>query len=63
MKLYTDTELDNDIKYVKDMIYRYGEAYKKIGKKFSCLNKTCKDRICFILSLFKNIFLTNKMWI
>ena len=55
MKIYSDTELDNDIKCVKELITNYSSSCKNIGINISKLNKTVTSRICFISSQFKNI--------
>ncbi len=56
MKLYADTELDNDIRYMKEILSHYSETYKGIGENFNKLNETVSGRIGFISSQFKIIF-------
>ena len=64
MKIYSDTELDNDIRYVKEVLSRYSFTYKDIEQNFKKLNKTVSGRLGFIASQFKNILGTQqKMWV
>ena len=39
MELYSDLDLDNDIKYVKTAINKYADFYKKIEQNIHCANK------------------------
>jgi len=55
MRLYSDTELDNDIKYVQDIVSRCTSVYKNLEHDFLKLNKTAFSRIEFILSQFGNL--------
>lgn len=59
MRLYADTELDGDIKYVKEVFTRYSSTYKDIGSNFTKLNETVAGRIGFISSQFKCMFGSN----
>lgn len=56
MKLYADTELDGDIKYVKEVFTKYSSTYKDFGENFTKLNETVSGRIGFISSQFKCMF-------
>ncbi len=56
MNLYADTELDSDIRYVKEMLSHYRATYKGIGENFTKLNETVSGRMCFISSQFKILF-------
>ena len=63
MKLYSDTELDNDIRYVKELFSHCNLSYKDIEQNFQKLNKTISGRVYFIVSQFKNLFGMNRNWI
>ena len=56
MRLYADTELDGDIKHVKEFFTRYSSTYKDIGSNFTKLNEKVADRMGFISSQFKCMF-------
>ena len=56
MRLYTDTELDSDIKYVKGIVSQCTGIYKNLEHDISIFNKTALSRIGFIMSQFGGIF-------
>lgn len=55
MSFYTNTDLDNDIQYIKELIGRYGNSCKNLSTDFASINKAVNVRICFISSQFKNL--------
>ena len=62
MKLYSDTELDNDIRYVKELLSKCSFSYKDIEQNFKKINKTVSGRMSFIASQFENIFGMRHNW-
>ena len=62
MELYSDLDLDNDIKYVKTAINKYADFYKKIEQSVHCANKVFASRLCFICFQFRNIF-DRSLWL
>ncbi len=56
MHLYSELELDNDIKYLKTLYFNYSAKYKIFTHNISCINKKISSRIYFITYLFNNIF-------
>ena len=61
MSFYADTELDNDIRYMKELFVRYSETCKGLEENFVKLNKKVSGRICFISSQFKNLLKHEQM--
>lgn len=59
MNLYSETELDNDIKYVKEMFSVYQGKYRELETNVLKMNKTIQNRMCFISLQFKNLFDSN----
>ena len=49
MKLYSDTELDSDIKYVKEIFSQCSNSCRDIGENFSRINKTIIKNIWVLL--------------
>jgi len=55
MNLYSDTELDSDIKCVKEIFSSCAVSCRDIEQNFSKINKTIADRTGFIFSQFSGL--------
>ena len=62
MKIYSDLDLDNDIKYVQTAINKYTNIYKKFEQNIHVANKIFVKRFCFICFQFRNIF-DKSLWL
>ncbi len=62
MEIYSDLDLDNDIKYVKAAINKYTNIYKKFEQNINVANKIFATRFCFICFQFRNIF-DKSLWL
>ena len=55
MKLYLDTELDNDIKYVKEVLSKYTGVCRSMKCSALKLNQLILSRSEFIFSQFTSL--------
>ena len=62
MELYSDLDLDNDIKYVQTTINKYSNITKEFEQSIHCANKVFASRFCFICFQFRNIF-DRSLWL